>query len=83
MLLYNNWCAGNNWQQLYPNWDMVECTGEFGLELDLEHVRKEIRMEVQGCQIEKLEDEVRKQRWQGCLVTIRLLEWVWMGVFGG
>ena len=40
-------------------------------------------MEVQGCQIEKLEDEVRKQRWQGCLVTIRLLEWVWMGVFGG
>ena len=62
---------------------MVECTGEFWLELDLQHVQKAMRMEVQGCQIEKLEDEVRKQRWQGCLVTIRLVEWVWMGVFGG
>ena len=27
--------------QLYPDRDMVECMGEFGLELDLEHVQKD------------------------------------------
>ena len=44
---------------------------EFWLELDLEHVQK-IKMEVRKCQIEKLEDEIRNQRWQGRLVTTRL-----------
>ena len=33
---------------------------------------QKIRTEVQDCQIEKLEDEVRNQQWRGRLVTIRL-----------
>ena len=44
---------------------------ELGLELDLEHPRS-VKTEVQKCQDEKLEKEVRNQRWQGSLVTARL-----------
>lgn len=49
----------------------ILCEEEYGLELDLEQVQK-MRMEVQECQIEKLEDDGRNQRWRGHLVTIRL-----------
>ena len=49
----------------------VKCTVELGLELDLEHAQK-IKTEEQKCQIEKLVDEIRNQRWQGRLVTTRL-----------
>ena len=49
---------------------MIKCAEEFGLELDLEH-GQEIRTDVRECQIEKLEDEVRNQPWQGRLVTTR------------
>ena len=35
--------------------EAVECAGEFGLEIDLEHVQK-IRTKVRKCQIDKLKD---------------------------
>ena len=44
---------------------------ELGLELDLEHPRS-VKTEVRKCQDEKVEEEVRNQRWQGSLVTSRL-----------
>ena len=51
--------------------EAAKCAEEFGLELDLEHTQK-IKTEVRKCQIEKLEDEIRNQRWKGRLVTKRL-----------
>ena len=39
--------------------------------MDLERTQK-IKSEVRKCQVEKLEYEVRNQRWQGRLVTTRL-----------
>ena len=46
-------------------------TEELGLQLDLEHLCS-VKTEVQKCQDEKVEEEVRNQRWQGGLVTSRL-----------
>ncbi|PFX34789.1 Ubiquilin-1 [Stylophora pistillata] len=51
--------------------EAATCAEELGLKLDLEHVQG-IKKEVRRCQIEKLEDEIRNQRWQGHLVTTRL-----------
>ncbi|PFX32844.1 Retrovirus-related Pol polyprotein from type-1 retrotransposable element R2 [Stylophora pistillata] len=51
--------------------EAAKCAEELGLELDLEHAQG-IKKEVRRCQIEKLEDEIRNQRWQGRLVTTRL-----------
>jgi len=44
---------------------------ELGLDLDLEHSGS-VKTEVRKCQVEKLEEEVRNQQWQGSLVTARL-----------
>ena len=44
---------------------------ELGLELDLEHPRS-VKTEARKCQDEKVEEDVRNQRWQGSLVTSRL-----------
>ena len=33
---------------------------------------QKVKAEVRKCHIEKLEDEIRNKRWQGCLVTTRL-----------
>ncbi|PFX12000.1 hypothetical protein AWC38_SpisGene24112 [Stylophora pistillata] len=51
--------------------EAAKCAEELGLKLDLEHAHV-IKKEVRRCQIEKLEDEIRNQRWQGSLVTTRL-----------
>ncbi|PFX17853.1 hypothetical protein AWC38_SpisGene17793 [Stylophora pistillata] len=51
--------------------EAAKCAEELGLELDLEHVQG-IKKEVKRCQIEKLKDEIKNQRWQGRLVTTRL-----------
>ena len=51
--------------------EAAKCAEELGLELDLE-LAQGIKKEVRRCQIEKLEDEIRNQRWQGRLVTTRL-----------
>ncbi|PFX28232.1 hypothetical protein AWC38_SpisGene7061 [Stylophora pistillata] len=51
--------------------EAAQCAEELGLELDLEHAQG-IKKEVQRCQIEKLGDEIRNQRWKGRLVTTRL-----------
>ena len=51
--------------------EAAKCAEEFELELDLQHARK-IKTGIRKSQIEKLEDEIRSQRWQGHLVTTRL-----------
>ena len=44
---------------------------ELGIELNLEHPRT-VKTELRKCQIERLEEEVGNQQWQGSLVTTRL-----------
>jgi len=51
--------------------EVFRFTEELGLELDLEHPCL-VKAEVWKCQDEKVEEEVRNQRWQGSLVTSRL-----------
>ena len=41
---------------------------EFGVQLNLEHSHT-VKRKLRKCQVEKLEEEVRIQRWQGSLVT--------------
>ena len=48
-----------------------KCTEELSIELNLEQPWP-VRTEVCKCQVEKLEGEVRNQRWQGNLVIARL-----------
>ena len=44
---------------------------KLGIELNLEHLRT-VKTELRKCQVERLEEEVGNQRWQGSLVTTRL-----------
>ena len=51
--------------------EAAKCAEERGLELGLERAQK-IKSELRKFQVERLEYEVRNQRWQGRLVTTRL-----------
>ena len=51
--------------------DAFRFAEELGIELNLEHSRT-VKTELRKCQIERLEEEVGNQRWQGSLVTTRL-----------
>lgn len=51
--------------------DVFRFAEELDIELHLEHpwsVNKELR----NCQVQRLEEEITSQRWQGSLVTARL-----------
>ena len=41
---------------------------EHGIELNLKHPRT-VKTELRKCKVERLEEKVRNQRWQGSLVT--------------
>ena len=51
--------------------DVFRFTEELCIELHLEHPWS-VKMELRNCQVERLKEEVRSQRWQGSLVTARL-----------
>ena len=51
--------------------DAFRFAEELGIEPNLEHPRT-VKAELRKCQIERLEEEVGNQRWQGSLVTTRL-----------
>lgn len=51
--------------------DAFRFAGELGIELNIEHFRT-VKTELRNCQVERLEEEVRNQRWQGSLVTATL-----------
>lgn len=43
--------------------DAFRFAGELGIELNIEHFRT-VKTELRNCQVERLEEEVRNQRWQ-------------------
>ena len=51
--------------------DAFRFAEELGIELNLEHPQT-VKTELRKCQVERLEEEVRNQRWQGSLLTTRL-----------
>ena len=66
-------CERRRWGRTSMAKEAFKFAEEFGLELklDLQHPRS-VKTEVRKCQDEKVEEEVRNQRWQGSLVTSRL-----------
>ena len=51
--------------------DAFRFAEELGIELNIEHFLT-VKTELRNCQVERLEKEVRNQRWQGSLVTATL-----------
>ena len=51
--------------------DAFRFAKELSIELNIEPFRT-VKTELRNCQVERLEEEVRNQRWQGSLVTATL-----------